>query len=100
VRSAGKACHLPPPRGRLIVLGLGAPTFELDAIDIMQNGKIVQGCIEGDSDPLTMVPELLRLHGTGKLGLGGLVTTYPFEDINAAVADVAAGKVVKPVLLL
>jgi len=64
------------------VLGLGAPTFELDAIDIMQNGKIIQGCIEGDSDPLTMVPELLRLHGTGKLGLGGLITTYPFHDIN------------------
>jgi aryl-alcohol dehydrogenase len=86
------------PRGRLIVVGVGAPEFMFDALDLMQNGKVVQGCIEGDSDPLVMVPELLRLHGEGRLPLDRLITTYAFDDINSAVADVSAGKVVKPVL--
>lgn len=86
------------PRGRLVVLGIGAPQYQLDAIDIVQNGKIVQGCIEGDSDPLTTVPELLSLQRAGTLALGQLITRYPFEDINQAVDDVVAGLVVKPVL--
>jgi aryl-alcohol dehydrogenase len=88
------------PQGRLVVLGLGAPEIQLDAIDLMQNGKVVQGCIQGDSDPLVTVPELLRMCQAGELPLDGLITTYEFDQINAAVADIAAGKVVKPVLVL
>ncbi|MFN3340356.1 MAG: NAD(P)-dependent alcohol dehydrogenase [Dietzia sp.] len=87
------------PRGTLVVLGLGAPEFELDAVDLMQNGKIVRGCIEGDSDPLTMIPELLEMLRAGTLPLDSLITTYRFDQINEAVRDVAAGAVVKPVLV-
>jgi aryl-alcohol dehydrogenase len=86
------------PRGRLVLVGVGAAEYTFDAMDLMQNGKVVQGCIEGDSDPLVMVPELLRLYREGRLPLDRLITTYAFEDINTAVADVTAGKVVKPVL--
>lgn len=88
------------PRGTLVVVGLGAPTFELDAVDLMQNGKIVRGCIEGDSDPLTMIPQLLEMQAAGTLPLDRLITTYGFDQINTAVDDVAAGAVVKPVLVL
>ena len=87
------------PRGTLVVVGLGAPGIELDAVDLMQNGKIVRGCIEGDSDPLTMIPELLDMLAAGTLPLDRLITTYPFDQINEAVRDVAAGAVVKPVLV-
>ncbi|WP_295654137.1 NAD(P)-dependent alcohol dehydrogenase [uncultured Dietzia sp.] len=87
------------PRGTLVVVGLGAPEIELDAVDLMQNGKIVRGCIEGDSDPKTMIPELLGMYRAGDLPLGSLVTTYRFDQINEAVEDVEAGKVVKPVLV-
>lgn len=88
-------------QGTLIVLGLDMnhAEFSLDAIDILQNGKIVRGSIEGDSDPLEMVPRMLRMLADGSLPLDQLVTTYPFTEIDAAVADVLAGKVVKPVLV-
>lgn len=87
------------PRGTLVVVGLGALEIELDAVDLMQNGKIVRGCIEGDSDPLTMIPQLLEMLGAGTLPLDSLITTYPFDQINKAVEDVNAGAVVKPVLV-
>ena len=88
-------------QGTLVVLGLdmNQPEFPVDAIDILQNGKIIRGSIEGDSDPLEMVPRMLRLHAEGNFPVDDLVTTYPFTEINAAIADVLAGKVVKPVLV-
>ncbi|MDT0202795.1 NAD(P)-dependent alcohol dehydrogenase [Nocardioides sp. AE5] len=87
------------PRGELVVLGLGAPTFELDAVDIMMNGKVVRGSVEGDSDPQVTIPQLLDLAASGAFDVDSLITTYPFTEINAAAADVLAGKVVKPVLV-
>lgn len=88
-------------QGTLVVLGLDMtrPEFPVDAIDILQNGKVVRGSVEGDSDPLEMVPRMLRMHAEGRFPVDDLVTTYPFAEINTAVADVLAGKVVKPVLV-
>jgi aryl-alcohol dehydrogenase len=86
-------------RGTLVVLGLGAPEFPVDAIDLMQNGKVLRGSVEGDSDPLEMVPRLLALNAAGSFDVDDLVVPYAFEDINQAVADAASGAVVKPVLV-
>jgi aryl-alcohol dehydrogenase len=86
-------------RGTLVALGLGPEEYTLDAIDLLQNGKTVMASVEGDSDPQDMVPRLIALHAAGDFDLDDLVTTYPFEEINSAVADVLAGKVVKPVLV-
>jgi aryl-alcohol dehydrogenase len=60
---------------------------------------VIRGSVEGDSDPLEMVPRMLRMNAAGELPVDDLVTTYPFSEINTAVADVLAGKVVKPVLV-
>ncbi len=86
-------------RGTLVALGLGAEEYAIDAIDLLQTGKVIKASIEGDSDPLEMVPRLIALNAAGEFDVDGLVTTYPFSDINTAVADVLAGKVVKPVLV-
>jgi aryl-alcohol dehydrogenase len=86
-------------RGTLVVLGLGAEEYVVDAIDMLQNGKIVKGSIEGDSDPQEMVPRLIALNAAGQFPVDDLIATYPFTEINTAVADVLAGKVVKPVLV-
>lgn len=86
-------------RGQLVVLGLGAPEFPVDAIDIMQNGKVIRGSVEGDSDPLEMVPRLIALNQAGKFDVDDLLVSYPFAEINQAIADVSAGTVVKPVLV-
>src|SRR3954447_1285725 len=86
-------------RGTLVVLGLGAEEYPVDAIDMLQNGKVVKGSIEGDSDPQEMVPRLLAMNAAGDFDVDHLVRTYPFTEINTAVADVLAGLVVKLVLV-
>lgn len=86
-------------RGTLVALGLGAEEYAIDAIDLLQNGKLIRSSIEGESDPLRMLPRLIELNGKGDFPVDGLVTTYPFEEINTAIEDVLAGRVVKPVLV-
>jgi len=63
------------------------------------SGKVIRSTVEGDSDPLEMVPRLIGLNAAGEFDVDGLIATYPFSEINTAVADVLAGKVVKPVLV-
>ena len=86
-------------RGTLVALGLGAQEYAIDAIDLLQAGKTVTSSIEGDSDPHEMVPRLLGMRTAGTFPMDDLVTTYPAEEINQAVADVTNGTVVKPVLV-
>ena len=86
-------------RGTLIALGLGAEEYTIDALDLLQTGKVIRSTIEGDSDPQEMVPRLIALNAAGEFDVDGLIATYPFSEINAAVADVLSGKVVKPVLV-
>jgi aryl-alcohol dehydrogenase len=86
-------------RGTLVALGLGAEEYAIDAIDLLQNGKIIRSSIEGESDPLEMVPRLIGMNRSGDFDVDDLVVTYPFDDINTAIDDVLAGRVVKPVLV-
>lgn len=86
-------------RGTLVALGLGADEYPVDATDLLQGGKRLMSSLEGDSDPQEMVPRMIAMRAAGDLDLDPLVTTYPFERINDAVADVLAARVVKPVLV-
>jgi aryl-alcohol dehydrogenase len=86
-------------RGTLVALGLGADEYAIDAIDLLQNGKIIRSSIEGESDPLEMVPRLIGMNRSGDFDVDDLVVTYPFADIDRAIDDVLAGRVVKPVLV-
>jgi aryl-alcohol dehydrogenase len=86
-------------RGTLVALGLGAEEYPIDAIDLLQNGKIVRSSVEGDADPQEMVPRLIAMNAAGQFDVDDLITTYPFAEINTAVEEVLAGKVVKPVLV-
>jgi aryl-alcohol dehydrogenase len=94
-----QAQHSLRVRGTLVALGLGAEEYTLDAIDLLQSGKVVRSSIEGDSDPQEMIPRLIAMNAAGDFPVDDLITTYPFSEINTAVADVLAGKVVKPVLV-
>ncbi|MGX1542048.1 NAD(P)-dependent alcohol dehydrogenase [Streptomyces adustus] len=85
------------PRGALALLGLGGEvTF--DVMDLLAKGVRVHGVIEGDSDPGRFIPELVGLYDRGLFPIDRLVTTFPFEDIEAAVAAMRDGSVVKSVL--
>jgi aryl-alcohol dehydrogenase len=59
----------------------------------------VCGVIEGDSVPRLLIPQLVELHLAGRFPFDRLVSTYPFEELNQAVADSESGRTVKPVVL-
>jgi aryl-alcohol dehydrogenase len=86
-------------RGTVVVVG--APPFGTEvALDVngMLAGKQVVGLTLGDSETQTLIPALVDLVRTGRMPIGRLVQEYPFADIGQAVADVAAGSMIKPVL--
>jgi aryl-alcohol dehydrogenase len=64
---------------------------------IMVRGLTIRGIVQGDSVPDTFIPHLVELHMSGRFPFDKLVTKYPFEKINQAIDDQAAGKAVKPV---
>lgn len=89
-------------RGMLGLVGVPAdPTaaLKLPLIQSQGLGLTVRGIVEGDSDPKTFIPYLLKLHREGRFPFDKLVTTVPFVDINEAVKLQATGGAVKVVLL-
>ncbi|SEL23012.1 aryl-alcohol dehydrogenase [Roseateles sp. YR242] len=89
------------PRGRMVCAGVARPdaTLTLNHNALMLSGKTLRGTIEGDADPVQFVPRMIDWYRDGLLPLERLVRTYPFEAINDAVADMSAGRVIKPVLV-
>ena len=84
--------------GTLCLVALGPTEVTFDHLDLLTRGKSVRGCIEGDSTPKELIPRLITLWRAGQFPVDRLVTAYPFEDIEQAVADQRAGSIVKPVL--
>lgn len=84
--------------GTVVAVGLGAGVPPIDLREMVLQGKSVRGCLEGDAEPKTFIPELLDLYGRGLLPVHRLVTRFPHTDITAALAAQRAGTVIKPVL--
>ena len=64
---------------------------------VMIRGISIRGIVQGDSVPDVFIPKLVDLYMAGRFPFDKMVTKYSLEKINEAVADQAAGKVVKPV---
>jgi len=83
---------------------VGAPPagseVALDVPALLGRAPRIVGVNQGDSDPARFLPALAELVRTGRLPVDRLVRGYPFDAIEQAAADAAAGAVVKPVLLL
>ena len=66
---------------------------------VMSRGISIRGIVQGDSVPDIFIPKLVDLYMNGRFPFDKIVTKYPFEKINQAIQDQAAGNVVKPVFL-
>lgn len=62
-------------------------------------GRRLSGVIEGEADPRTFVPQLISLYRDGRFPFDRLITTFPFAQINEAIAASQRGEVIKPVLV-
>lgn len=90
------------PKGVLGIVGIPPPGTPLpgDLGMVLTFGQTVRGIIEGDSDPDEFLPELIGHWRAGRLPLEKLVRTYPFAEINGAIAEQHHGDCVKVVLTL
>lgn len=86
-------------RGEVVALGLNAPEYTVDAIDLLQGGKTLRSSVEGDSDPQVTIPRLLELAAAGRFPMDDLIREYPATEINRAAADLESGAAIKPVLV-
>ena len=90
------------PRGTLGLIGARDPLSDLQINyeQIMGQGLVVRGLVEGDCVPEYFIPEMIDLYLQGRFPFDKMLSFYPFESINEAIADQLSGKVIKPVLEL
>ena len=70
----------------------------LDEVQFMSGGRRLVGIVEGSANPDTFIPKLIDLHLAGLFPFDRMIRFYPFEQINEAIADSAAGRAIKPIL--
>ncbi|TBW51269.1 NAD(P)-dependent alcohol dehydrogenase [Marinobacter halodurans] len=66
----------------------------------LKDGQTGLSVIQGDADPQRFIPQMIDWYRAGSFPIDRLITRYPFDAINTAQADAAAGRVIKPVLVM
>ncbi|MCZ7643694.1 MAG: Zn-dependent alcohol dehydrogenase [Planctomycetota bacterium] len=90
------------PGGTLVLVGLApmGTSTQLPGAIITRRELTVRGCYYGTCEPARDFPRFARWHAEGKLPLEKLVTrTYALDEINAAYADLLAGKLARGVIV-
>lgn len=89
--------------GVCVVVGLGRPTDpppQISMFELVLYEKRLQGSLFGSSNPTADIPWLIEMYRRGQLDLDTLVTrTYPLAEIGRGFADLAAGQVLRPVVV-
>ncbi|KAL2073951.1 hypothetical protein VTL71DRAFT_7729 [Oculimacula yallundae] len=79
---------VPPPGAKINIDPL---TF------LLQNKKYIR-VIEGDSNPIDFIPQLMDMYQKGQFPIERLYKTYPVENLSDAIHDMHQEKVIKPVI--
>ncbi len=66
--------------------------------DVMMPMRTMKGTCEGESDPKTFIPQMVKWYKEGRFPVDKLLTFYPFEEIQQALDDSHEGKIIKAVL--
>ncbi|NGP46592.1 NAD(P)-dependent alcohol dehydrogenase [Bacillaceae bacterium SIJ1] len=86
------------PLGQLAVVGV-TPEVNINVHEeIMAEGKMMVGVIEGDAVPQLFIPKLVDYYKRGLFPFDKLVKLYDFSDINQAFEDSKAGQTIKPIV--
>lgn len=73
-------------------------TAEFPMPVLMSRNLKISSAAEGNSNPKVFIPQILKYYKEGRFPLDKLVTYYKFDELEQAIADMASGKCVKPVL--
>ncbi|HEX2590948.1 MAG TPA: zinc-binding dehydrogenase, partial [Rhizomicrobium sp.] len=90
------------PKGVFGIVGISPPGTPVpgDVSTLMTFGHTVKGIIEGDSDADTFLVELMEHYRAGRLPFDRMIKTFPFRQINEAIAAQHRGECVKVVLVM
>lgn len=90
------------PKGVFGIVGISPPGTPLpgEVNTVMTFGHTVKGIIEGDSDPDVFLPELMEHFRAGRLPFDRMIKTFPFSEINEAIAAQHHGDCIKVVLVM
>ena len=97
-----QAWDLLAPKGICGIVGASDPADNLtfNEAAFMAGGRTVMGILGGDSDVGPFLCELIEHHLAGHFPYEALIETFPFDQINEAIAASERGRVVKPVLVI
>lgn len=108
IETAGKAVVLAAAYkatrrgGRTVTVGLPNPSEMLSfpAVSLVAEGKILQGSYMGSSIPSRDIPRYIALWRAGRLPVHRLLSgTAPLSEINRLMDELAAGRVIRQVVL-
>ena len=89
------------PRGTACLVGSARAGTEVSLqMRVIQGGRVVRGCVQGESDVQTFLPRLIDLYRDGQLPVDRLIRHYEHAAINDAVSDLLSGETINPVLLI
>jgi aryl-alcohol dehydrogenase len=90
------------PKGICGIVGASDPAdmLKFNEAEFMGGGRTVMGILGGDSDVGPFLCELIEHHLAGRFPYETLIRTFPFDQINEAIAASESGEVVKPVLVI
>lgn len=88
-------------KGKLIQVGVAPATATLDIpiFEFMVAGKQYMGVVQGDVDPQSYIPQLIRWVQQGKMPLDRIARFYPADDFEKALKDMQAGDTIKPIIM-
>jgi len=80
-----------------VVAGTGRE-ITLPVTSLLQGGRMIRGIMGGNASAGLLVKQLVSLYESGRFPFDRFVRHYPFQQVNTAMDDMLAGKVIKPVL--
>ena len=84
--------------GHAAITGVAAgKSFDVDIWTLLR-GRTIHGTSLGDAVPMLLLPRLVDLYTQGRFPVDKIMTHYDLADIDRAIEDVNAGRVVKAVL--
>ncbi|WJD84007.1 NAD(P)-dependent alcohol dehydrogenase [Limosilactobacillus fermentum] len=95
---AETAVHILRPAGEAVLVGIGGDLKLYMMTNLVAESKKVAGLVEGDAIPQKFIPEMIKYYQEGRFAFDKLIKVYDFKDLNQAMDDFKAGKVLKPVV--
>ncbi|KAJ5557040.1 alcohol dehydrogenase [Penicillium frequentans] len=88
-------------RGKMVIVGSPPMNWELKvrAGQHLNSGRAIMGCVLGDCNAQTAIPQLIKWYREGKFPLESFVRYFDAADYETAVHKLESGEVIKPVLV-